>query len=332
MRRGTHHPLMQARVWKLHTPPGVRPFVRVTCDECEGTFDQNCSVNTPPNVIANKLRQLGWRIKGEGTKSKCPTCIHNPKPKPKPPEPQVVLGTQAAQALAKEMDAHFAKPKEEPEVPQERCSSHSLSEVLKAFLAGEEMSQKDFADLAGLSPASVSRAKRCVPTNRTVLDAIAKTISELRGVEVSIHPIEIHPRKKSGPKPKVKTETVETPKPQSTTTDRGSVRKRQRMVFSLLEEHFDDDGYRFDDGWSDDRIAEETGLSVDYVVDTREEAFGPLVDPVLTGLEGQLREIEAQIVQARDEMHAEFTKRLKDLDNKLSSVRGEIAALRKGRH
>jgi hypothetical protein len=55
--------------------------------------------------------------------------------------------------------------------------------------------------------------------------------------------------------------------------------KAQAAMFRMLTDNFDGDAGSFATGWTDKRIAQETGLSVDYVTAFREEAFGKIKEP-----------------------------------------------------
>ncbi|MBA4306450.1 MAG: hypothetical protein C0429_06895 [Sphingopyxis sp.] len=51
------------------------------------------------------------------------------------------------------------------------------------------------------------------------------------------------------------------------------------MVYLLLEEQYDETTNRYRPGWDDKRLAQESGASVNIVVQVREESFGPLGEP-----------------------------------------------------
>jgi len=74
-----------------------------------------------------------------------------------------------------------------------------------------------------------------------------------------------------------------------------AARQAKRMVYALLEEGYDDKKKCYRTGWSDDKIADETGASVQLVAQVREEDFGPLGKPE------ELRNLEAQIASIADE-------------------------------
>lgn len=83
--------------------------------------------------------------------------------------------------------------------------------------------------------------------------------------------------------------------------------KAQAKMFSLLSQHFTPDDGRYAKGWSDKKIADETGVSVEMVAAVRSEAFGELKEPSeiqalrqeITALEGLVTE---QIASLRTEL------------------------------
>lgn len=90
--------------------------------------------------------------------------------------------------------------------------------------------------------------------------------------------------------------------------------KRQRQMFRLLDEFFDADAGRFAKGWSDEKIAEQTGLSASAVRKAREAAYGALkINPEVAKLTedladlrerygSQITELESMVAELRREM------------------------------
>lgn len=75
--------------------------------------------------------------------------------------------------------------------------------------------------------------------------------------------------------------------------------KIMRLVFSLLEEHYDPETHQYDTGWTDERIAKDADCSVAFVAETREQGFGPLEDPRIADLRGLIAETRLSIDKAR---------------------------------
>jgi len=73
-------------------------------------------------------------------------------------------------------------------------------------------------------------------------------------------------------------------------------------VGRLLDDHFDVPTGRYEAGWSDAKIAEETGLSAQFVAEIREAHCGPLRgDPEVDALKSEVATIKAMLneVEAR---------------------------------
>lgn len=94
-----------------------------------------------------------------------------------------------------------------------------------------------------------------------------------------------HPRK-----------TKETPL--STTPSPAAIRS-QATMFRLLTDHFDADAGRFAEGWSDEKIAKDTGLSAQTVAAFRSEAFGAIKEPAeIAALAADIETLDGMIVEA----------------------------------
>lgn len=98
--------------------------------------------------------------------------------------------------------------------------------------------------------------------------------------------------------------------------------KAQARLHHLLSERFTGDGSigAYDEGWTDQRIATETGLSITEVVRVREAAYGRVSDPRIAALEKALAD---ERTRAGKELH--------DLATMLEHLRedhaGRMAAL-----
>lgn len=64
---------------------GQRHFARAECPQCGGHDDIPLSTDLPPDVIAKKFRQKGWRVGGPSRDPKpilCPTCVEKRSSRP----------------------------------------------------------------------------------------------------------------------------------------------------------------------------------------------------------------------------------------------------------
>ena len=88
-------------------------------------------------------------------------------------------------------------------------------------------------------------------------------------------------------------------------------------VFKALMAHFDDNTGRFSTGWSDKRIAEDTGIALAAVITLRNQCFGELSeDPALTGIRSDVTALEDLI---RDAVES-FTASITEIRARLSKV------------
>lgn len=72
--------------------------------------------------------------------------------------------------------------------------------------------------------------------------------------------------------------------------------KIARLVFAALEDHLDMERMLYRDGYSDERVAKETGAAVEYVTRIRADAFGELAeDPVISALRDDVELLRLEI-------------------------------------
>ncbi|QEH81170.1 hypothetical protein EIK56_25030 [Sphingomonas sp. C8-2] len=67
-------------------------------------------------------------------------------------------------------------------------------------------------------------------------------------------------------------------KPMASKPSAGAVKATAKM-FTLLSQHFDADNGRYVAGWTDGKIAKETGMAPEAVTEFRREAFGEIKEP-----------------------------------------------------
>lgn len=93
----------------------------------------------------------------------------------------------------------------------------------------------------------------------------------------------------------IKTDSVSTPSPSAVD---GSFK-----TVTLLQEYFDKDAGEYLHGYSDERVAKEAGMAVDYVRGMRTKHFGPLAAPK------KLKDFETELENLRimfDQLQGEF--------------------------
>jgi hypothetical protein len=74
-----------------------------------------------------------------------------------------------------------------------------------------------------------------------------------------------------------------------------AAKKAHRLAMMALEDYYDETGKRYKPGYSDARIAQETGASEAHVRKTREDYFGPVgAPPELSSITEELRAIRQE--------------------------------------
>lgn len=77
-----------------------------------------------------------------------------------------------------------------------------------------------------------------------------------------------------------------------------AIKAKRREAHTAIELYFDIAKGAYREGYSDERIAQDTGLSVDWVAKRREEEFGPLKEP------DELAELRRHLVSAAETVAA----------------------------
>lgn len=102
-------------------------------------------------------------------------------------------------------------------------------------------------------------------------------------------------------------------------------RKARLDVDLMLVDNFDPSKGRYRDGWDDDRIAREAGMSVEFVMKRREAEHGPLRESLDQGkLSALSAEFSARELALRGKLD-EVTRAVQDASVRLGSIRGEIS-------
>lgn len=104
--------------------------------------------------------------------------------------------------------------------------------------------------------------------------------------------------------------------------------KLLRSVYSKLEEAFDEEARRYVRGWSDDRVARETGASLDFVQKIRREAYGPIEpDPAVIEIKAKIGDLQKSLKQVEDFILNETQRRLEPIQFQLAKAMEALAAL-----
>jgi hypothetical protein len=109
-----------------------------------------------------------------------------------------------------------------------------------------------------------------------------------------------------------------------------AAREKRVRVINILQEHFDSMGGRYLDGYSDERISKELGLSIEAVVGLREEFFGQLKGPPpeLQEVILKVQEMEKMAASNRAELQS-LRELLESCENDHQKIEAELRALSK---
>jgi hypothetical protein len=118
----------------------------------------------------------------------------------------------------------------------------------------------------------------------------------------------------------------------STTGPSPAARKSLAKATRLLSEYFDEEAGAFRDGWSDDAIAKEVGLSESAVAEWREDSFGPLrVPPEMARLEAEMLKVQKKVQTDLDEVRELVSGISREFGEKIAALRLELDEATKGR-
>ena len=93
--------------------------------------------------------------------------------------------------------------------------------------------------------------------------------------------------------------------------------KAQAAMFRLLDQHFDAEVGRFDEGWSDDRIAKETGLKKEAVAEFRRAGFGEIrEDPAVASIRADI----ASLAKLAEEQNGALAQGIAEIRARLAKL------------
>lgn len=100
------------------------------------------------------------------------------------------------------------------------------------------------------------------------------------------------------------------------------VMKAQADMFRLLADHFDTVDGHYVDGWSDEKIAKETGIAKATVADFRKAGFGEIKeDPAITAIHADINALE----EIQREHAAGIAQQIAELRARLAKIAGAAA-------
>jgi hypothetical protein len=95
-----------------------------------------------------------------------------------------------------------------------------------------------------------------------------------------------------------------------------------KKTFAALLEHYDEVAKRYSPGWSDAKVAEAAGMSVDAVAAIRDEHFGPANDPAVDAVLAEVEKLR------RDQ--AELGDLLKAAGERINALASRVSKMQRG--
>ena len=110
-------------------------------------------------------------------------------------------------------------------------------------------------------------------------------------------------------------------------------RAGMKAIRCELDKHYDDQAQCYEVGWTDELVAETTGMAVTAVAKVREIFYGPAFDPRVAQLNGELlsarQDFDATVKSLRsmaEEAESEFVAQLDALNSEAARVEREFQA------
>lgn len=312
-----------------------RPKVAVVCHRCGLEEVAGDKPGLPPHVFAKRWRQRGWVVLGDGAKATCVACQRRPAvPEAQPVEVAEALGRQ--QAAEQRRVASLARQIAAEHVAAEHAESplDKVVRLLASVPAGGPSGRRDWlAALPVVTEVAVEllRAKersvfRAEVTRRSGVNEVTLRMFEQghrKGANLTIEwPELVAGIRAAGLEP--------TPRRTGEAMSKEVLRAQAKM-FELLREHFDGDGTvgTYEEGWSDLRVGEESGLSAQAVANAREAVLGRIrEDPRIAALDAELRELRRKSAADLADLSAMFDNVRADLSRRLQAAEVQLAKLR----
>lgn len=188
------------------------------------------------------------------------------------------------------------------------CPDHARKEKIKPASTREEI------ETVIISP----RTKNATPEERS---AAARRMNEIRWNKQK----ESEPMATPGPTPNLTVVASEAPPaPDAQPVPSEAAKKAKRLIYQCLEDYYDDKAKAYRPGYSDERVAKETGAAVGFVREIREADFGPL------GCPPELQAVAAEIEAARKELlmaREDALRRIHEIHTSIERLSMRLSAL-----
>lgn len=305
-----------------YTPAGVGQTLHIECSHGH-LADVRVEKRMPQEAVVKKMLRAGWTL---GHKLTCPDCQRKPKSN----------GACGTQAPPKKEDAVVAAEAKQPGIPPgyrmcadgkvrfaspgRAISGVSTGKIVEALTGRSNLTITDLALLTGYKPVTLHRRMKMLFEEGVVARALGE--GDHDGHRPYLYTL-------SGAAP---AEPKEDPMPEVTPTSISEqARTARRLATMMIDEKFDIERGIYRDGYSDSRVATETGVAESWVAQRREEEFGPLKTPPefaevfekLDAFQRSLDEFNAEMVRE----NAARSKNVTDLREGLATLRREVTAV-----
>jgi len=266
--------------------------IAIVCTKCGHKQVGSSPGNFPPDRAVRPFIQAGWKVVRKGVRATCPAC----------------------QTKDTTVDAVFRAERER-------------EEKRIAELEAEEKKRLDDLKLAEETRAAQAAADRISEEKaRTLLDAELTKARLLDDVPTRARPLT----------PKAALPVKAEPKESMTVLQQSrSAMVAQAKMHGLFQQHFnvipatDPPQGTYDAGWSDQKVSEETGLSVAEVVRWRETVYGRLHDARTGNLERAIAQVRMQIEADRKALQEMVDQHQKSSIERLSKLERELDDIKK---
>ncbi len=271
-------PISRAKVFDCFHD-GTKVVAEVTCSKCPTKLRITASPAWNVASVADRLRGSDWMVDSEGRSALCPTCkkpkrergeIPIGKPSAPPPPPTNRSDPLTSKPLAK-LDTLVTVPsKPVPPPPATPRPPEPAPPVEPSVYVSERA--------ARMAPHLAPRV--CGRPGCGVTFKPDRVTHLYHNPECSkLHHLE---RRRKADMPPT-TPTTASPKAETPEAIRA-----ERLMYQLLDDHYDGETHRFDESWSDDRIAKESGVALMRVCKCREALYGRPVSVELLKLQAEI--------------------------------------------
>ncbi len=288
-------PISRARVFDCFHD-GTRVVAEVSCSKCPTKHRIPVSAGWNVASVSDRLRGHDWIVDSEGRNALCPSCkkpkrergeipIGKPSAPPPPANPPPRRSEPLTSKPLAGLDALVTVP-DRPVPPPPANPPRTIDEAVLDEHAGPDVYMTDRASRMAphLQPRVCARPG-CGVTFKP------DRVSQLYHSHQCSRQFHLERRRKTDMPPTTTTTTSSTAK-----ADTPQAIRAERLMYQLLDDHYDGETHRFDEGWSDDKVAKESGVALLRVCKCREALYGRPVSVELLKLQS---EIAAAIEKAK---------------------------------